>query len=120
MRVSRTGQRLNNRAGQSLAEKKREVIKQLPPLTEILRGTFIKCYLQCIRPNCKCHKAKIYRHGPYYRVSYGKGKQVHHIYVPLKMKKMVQKWTINYNKLWQVIEDISVLNIKIIREESSK
>ena len=99
---------------------KQKVIKQLPPLGEILRGTFIECYLECIRPNCKCHKAKIYRHGPYYRVSYGKGKQVHHIYVPLKMKKAVQKWTNNYNKLWQAIEDISALNIKIIREESNK
>ncbi len=107
-----------SRISQHLTMKKREVIKQLPPLTELLRGTFIESYLECIRPNCKCHKDKKYRHGPYYRVSYGKGKQVHHIYVPLKMKKVVQKWTINYNKLWQAIEDISVLNIKIIREES--
>ena len=99
---------------------KRKVIKQLPPLGEIMRGTFIECYLECIRPNCKCHKDKKYRHGPYYRVSYGKGKQVHHIYVPLKMKKIVQKWTINYNKLWQAIEEISELNIKLIRGKSGR
>lgn len=104
------------RQTKKLNKKKWKVVKQLPPLTEILRGTFIECYLECIRPNCKCHKDKKYRHGPYYRVSYGKGKLVHHIYVPLKMKKVVQKWTINYNKLWQAIEDISELNIKLIRE----
>ena len=103
-----------------LNKKKWEVIKRLPPLTEILRGTFIKCYLECIRPNCKCHKAKIYRHGPYYRVSYGKGNRVHHIYVPLNKKNTAKKWTDNYKRIWQAIEEISELNIKLIREKSGR
>jgi len=103
-----------------LERQKQEIIKQLPHLTKILRGTFIECYLECIRPNCKCHKDKKYRHGPYYRVSYGKGKQMHHIYIPLNMKREVEKWTDNYNKLWQGIEDISALNIKIIRRLSRR
>lgn len=66
-----------------LNKEKQKVAGQAPPFTEVLRGTFIKCYSECIRPNCKCHQSKRYRHGPYYRVSYGKGKQMHHIYVPL-------------------------------------
>lgn len=97
-------------------QQKRQVIKQLPPLGEILRGTFIQCYLECIRPNCKCHKDRKYRHGPYYRVSYGKGRRIHHIYVPLGMKKTAKNWTDNYNKLWRGIEKISALNIKLIRK----
>lgn len=104
--------------GKKLNQQKQKIAQQIPPLPEILRGTFIKCYLKCVRSNCKCHKNKKYSHGPYYRVSYGKGKQMHHIYVPLKMKKTVKKWTSNYDKLWQAVEDISALNIKLIRKES--
>jgi len=99
---------------------RKKVLKQLPPLTEILRGSFIKCYLECIRPNCKCHKNKRYRHGPYYRVSYGKNNRIHHVYVPKDMKKTVKRWTDNYNKIWQGIEDISNINIRIIRAHLNK
>jgi len=105
---------------QKLNQQKQKIIKQLPSLGEILRGTFIKCYLKCIRPNCKCHKGKKYEHGPYYRVSYGKGKRVHHIYVPLKDKKKVKTWVNNYNKIWQGIENISDINIRLIRAGANK
>ncbi|MGB4644859.1 MAG: DUF6788 family protein [Dictyoglomaceae bacterium] len=98
-----------------LNKEKQKVIKKLPPLDEVIRGTFIKYYLECIRANCKCHKGKRYRHGPYYRVSYGKDKRMHHVYVSVKMRKEVKKWTENYSKLWEVIEKISAINIQIIR-----
>ena len=98
-----------------LKEEKQKVVGQLPPFTEVLRGTFIKCYLECIRPNCKCHQAKRYRHGPYYRVSYGKGKKMHHIYVPLAWKEKAKEWTRNYQKVWEGIEKISALNIKFLK-----
>ena len=98
-----------------LKEEKQKVVGQLPPFTEVLRGTFIKCYLECIRPNCKCHQAKRYRHGPYYRVSYGKGKKMHHIYVPLAWKEKAKGWTRNYQKVWDTIEKISALNIKLLK-----
>ena len=103
-----------------LNQEKQKVAGQLPPFKEVLRGTFIQCYLKCIRPNCKCHQAKKYRHGPYYRVSYGKGKRMHHIYVPLKMKSAVKRWTDNYREIWDGIEKISALNIRLIREKSGK
>ncbi|MGB9642874.1 MAG: DUF6788 family protein [Candidatus Ratteibacteria bacterium] len=98
-----------------LRKEKQRVIEVLPPLDEIMRGTFIKCYLECIRANCKCHKGKRYRHGPYYRVSYGKAGRMHHVYVPIRMKNQVKKWTENYIKLWEAIEKISEFNIQIIR-----
>ncbi len=98
-----------------LNKEKQKVASQSPPFTEVLRGTFIKCYLECIRPNCRCHQAKRYRHGPYYRVSYGKGKNMHHIYVPLPWKEQAKEWTRNYQKVWNTIEKISALNIKLLK-----
>lgn len=99
---------------------KQSKIAKLPPLSEVLRGTFIKWYQVCARKSCKCHKDKKYRHGPFYRVSYFKGSRSYHVYVPLKDKEKVKVWVNNYNKLWKGIEDISELNIKLIRLESKK
>lgn len=103
-----------------LKKKKQKIIKQLPPLDEILRGTFIECYLTCIRENCSCHKDKKYRHGPYYRVSYGKKGRMYHVYVPLPLKETVKRWTKNYEELWNKIEKISSLNIKLIKSGMDK
>jgi hypothetical protein len=106
---------MTERKTEKLNREKQEVIKELPPLDKLMRGTFIESYLECIRAGCKCHKAKKYRHGPYYRVSYGKDGRMHHVYVPVKMKDEVKGWTDNYNKLWEAIEKISALNVKILR-----
>jgi len=105
---------------EKINKEKQEVINNLPPLDKLLRGTFIESYLECIRKKCRCHKAKKYRHGPYYRVSYGKDGKMHHVYVPLKIRKEVKWWTENYNKLWEAIEKISALNIQLLKIKNGK
>jgi len=105
---------------QRLNEIKQKMAEKLPPLNEVLRGTFIEWHQVCARRNCKCHKSKKYRHGPFYRVSYFKNGRAHHIYVPLKDKNRIETWVDNYNKIWQGIEDISEINIKLIRIGTKK
>jgi hypothetical protein len=111
---------MTQRRIERLNKEKEEVIKELPPLNKLMRGTFIEYYLECMRANCKCHKAKKYRHGPYYRVSYGKDGRMHHVYVPVKMKEEVKGWTENYNKLWEAIERISALNIQLLKVKNRR
>lgn len=98
--------------------KKQKIVKDLPLLTELIRGTFIKWYQVCARKECKCHKDRRFQHGPYYRVSYSKGKRSYHIYVPLDEKDKIKEMVNNYEKLWKAIEKISALNIKLIRKKS--
>jgi hypothetical protein len=100
---------------EKLNKEKQEAIKELPPLDKVMRGTFIESYLECMRKKCKCHKAKKYRHGPYYRVSYGKKGRMRHVYVPVNMKEEVKQWTENYKKLREAIERISDINSQLIR-----
>lgn len=101
-----------------IKSKKEQIVKKLPLLTEVIRGTFIQWYQVCARKNCKCHKDKKYRHGPYYRISYSKGKRSYHVYVPLESKEEVKSMVNNYNKIRQAIEEFSALNIKLIRKKS--
>ena len=98
-----------------LHERKKRVVAGLPSLGEVVRGTFITVYLECTRPQCRCHTNKKRRHGPYYRVSYGQGTRVHHIYVPLAWKEKAQEWTENYRRVWKGIEKVSVLNLRLMK-----
>ena len=98
-----------------LRQRKKRVVESLPCLGEVVRGTFIRVYLECARPGCRCHTDKKRRHGPYYRVSYGKGTRVHHVYVPLAWKERAKEWTENYRRVWRGIETISVMNIRMMK-----
>lgn len=108
-----------NKKQKLIAEKKR-VLKQSPSLGDVLRGTFKRWYSQCGNPGCKCHTDNKYLHGPYYRVSYNKRGKVYTLYVPLKLKEEVKRLVDNYNKVWKGIEDISAINIKLIRLSRSE
>jgi len=99
----------------NIKERKRKIAKKAPRLTEIIRGTLIKWRQQCGKPNCKCHKLKNYRHGPYWRISYGLNNRMHHLCVPASSKERIKIMIENYNKLWKAIEKISLLNIRHVR-----
>jgi len=99
---------------------KEKVLKTAPALEEVIRGTFREVHLKCMRKKCKCHKAKKYRHGPFYRIGYGKGKTIHTVYVPKEKKARAKKYTDNYNRLWEAIERISELNIQLLKAKNGR
>jgi len=98
-----------------LEEKKKQVAKKLPPLTEVLRGTFMPWYGVCKNPRCRCHTDRKTLHGPYYRVTYSKGGKTHHAYVGLADRQRVRRQVNNYGKIWKGIEQISALNLRLLR-----
>ncbi len=99
---------------------KEKVLRAAPALGEVIRGTFRKVRLECIRKKCKCHKTKKYRHGPFYRISYGKGKKIYTVYVPKEKKVQAKRYTDNYKKLWDAIERISELNIQLLKLKNGR
>lgn len=105
----------NNKGQMKQLYGQRERIARKLNLTEIIRGTMLKRYLECIRPNCRCHKSVKYRHGPYYFLAIRRKDRTRHVYVPQGMIKTVKKWVTGYNKVWQGIEEITDINAKLIR-----
>ena len=101
-------------------KKAKEKIISSAPIEEVVRGTFREVYLECIRKKCKCHKAKKYRHGPFYRISYGKEKKIHTIYIPKDKKEQAKRYTDNYKKLRDAIEKISEINIKLMKLKNGR
>ena len=104
-----------------LMKKRKKILKEIyPALKEEIRGTFREVYLECIRKNCRCHKGKKYRHGPFYRIIYGKGRKIHTIYISQDKKEQAKRYTANYKKVWEAIEKISEINIKLLKLKNGK
>jgi hypothetical protein len=65
--------RLNRLPELALRQRRQGLAKQLPPVTDILRGSLVERYVTCGNPACKCSRGE--RHGPiwYLTVTLGRG-----------------------------------------------
>jgi len=99
-----------------LEEKREKIIKEMEFIArKMIRGKFQRWYQVCTKKNCKCHKNRKDRHGPYYRISYFKGKRAYHVYISENKKHVAKRWTENYNRLWKKIEALSQINIQLLK-----
>ena len=90
--------------------------QQLPPVTEILRGSLVERYVTCGNPSCKCAKGE--RHGPlwYLTVTLGRGRTSGGIISDEKIDE-VRGWIENYHKLKDHLEKISEINRELLRRQ---
>ena len=90
--------------------------QQLPPVTEILRGSLVERYVTCGNPSCKCAKGE--RHGPlwYLTVTLGRGRTTGGIISDEKIDE-VRGWIKNYHKLKDHLEKISEINRELLRRQ---
>ncbi len=95
--------------------KERSGIARQLPLQEMIRGSMLERHLECVRPDCKCHKSAKYRHGPYYFLSIRRKNKTFHVYVPKIMQEKVKTWVANYDKVWAGVEEITDINVKLIK-----
>jgi len=97
-----------------LTQRRRRLRQQLCELGPGLRASLIERYTQCGKPGCKCMRGE--KHGPayYLAVSYAKGR-TRQIYVPKDLKPLVEQWVRNYHQAMSVLEEISGINLELIR-----
>lgn len=103
----------------ALRQRRQGLAKQLPPVTEILRGSLVERYVTCGNPACKCAKGE--RHGPlwYLTVTLGPGKTTGGIVASEKVEQ-VRGWVDNYHKVKEHLEKISKINRELLRRERDK
>ena len=99
----------------ALRNRRKGLAQQLPPVTEILRGSLLERYVTCGNPSCKC-ATKGERHGPiwYLTVTLGPGRTSGSI-VPEEKVAEVRGWIENYHKLKDHLEKISDINRELLR-----
>jgi hypothetical protein len=100
----------------ALRQRRKGLAQQLPPVTDILRGSLVERYVTCGNPSCKCAKGA--RHGPvwYLTVTLGRGRTTGGI-IPTEYVDQVRGWIENYHRLKDHLEKISEINRELLRRQ---
>ena len=100
----------------ALQQRRRGLVKLLPPVEETLRGSLVKRYLTCGNPSCKCARGE--RHGPvwYLTITLGAGRTTGATIAPERLEQ-VRTWIDNYRRLKEHLEKISEINRELLRRE---
>jgi len=97
-----------------LRRRRRQLLRKLPPLESVLRGSLIERYKRCGNPRCRC--ANALGHGPkfYLSVSHA-GESPHMEYVPQAEHAVVSEYLANYARVREILEEISQINHELLR-----
>ena len=102
-----------SRSPTSLLLRRARIPKALPPLEEVLRGSFLQREIRCGKPSCRCAK------GPGHPILYltvtFPGGRTQQVTVPRDLSRTVQLWIRNYRRWWEAIEEVSALNRRLLQ-----
>ena len=103
----------------ALRQRRQGLARQLPPVTQILRGSLVERYVTCGNPTCKCAKGE--RHGPvwYLTVTLGRGRTTGGV-IPADKVDQVRTWIENYRAVKDRLEKISEINRELLRRERQR
>ena len=103
----------------ALRNRREGLIKLLPPLGEVLRGSLIERYLTYGNPDCKCARGE--RHGPVWYLSVTLD-QSHRegCTVPGDQVDQVRRWIENYHRVKEHLEKISDINRELMHRRKDQ
>jgi hypothetical protein len=98
----------------ALRKRRQALLRRLPPLASILRGSLIERYKRCGKPGCKCANGP--GHGPkyYLSVSYP-GLRPQMDYVPQDDYSQTKELLANYQQARDILEKVSEINRELLR-----
>jgi hypothetical protein len=98
---------------QALLNRRQKIVQQLPPLSEVIRGSLIERRLRCGKPNCHCAQTEGHRTW-YLTVSFARGR-TEQVTVPEPWVPYIQQWVKNYQHWWTSLEEVSAINRELLR-----
>ena len=94
------------------------LLRQLPPLKAVLRGSLIERYKRCGKPGCKCADGP--GHGPKYYLSVSfPGLRPQMDYVPQESYAQASEFLANYHRARQILEEICEINRELLRRREA-
>ena len=94
-----------------------QLSKQLSTIGYICKGSIMRLYLRCGKPNCQCKTNEKAKHGPYNLWTRKvKGKTVTK-YLSDKQAELCKKYIQNANKLEAIVEKMRNLSVEMIESE---
>ena len=103
----------------ALQQRRRGLVKTLPPLEEILRGSLLERYVTCGNKACKCARGE--RHGPVWclSVTLGVGKTSSATLARDQVDR-ARQWIDNHDTVKEHLEQISAINRELLLRERRK
>jgi hypothetical protein len=98
----------------ALRKRRRKLVRDLPPLERMLRGSLTETYKRCGRPNCHCANGP--GHGPkrYLVISQPSGRP-RRDYVPNALCLKVAELLDNFHRLRAALNEICSINAELLR-----
>ena len=99
-----------------LRRRRRRMVRDLPPIEQVLRGTLVETYKRCGRQNCHCVDGP--GHGPkrYLSISQpGTGGRQRRDYVPNDIHEQVAHLIGNFRALRAALDEICAINTELLR-----
>src|SRR6202166_3149523 len=101
-----------------LRKRRAQLLRQMPALDTLLRGSLIERYKRCGKPGCKCADGP--GHGPkyYLSVSYP-GLRPQMDYVPQELYAQTAELLANYHRAREILEAICEINRELLRRREA-
>jgi hypothetical protein len=97
----------------ALRKRRNALVRQLPALRSILRGSLIERYKPCGKPGCKCAQGP--GHGPKYYLSISyPGQRPRMDYVSQEAAGQVAELLANYQRTRELLEQICEINRELL------
>jgi hypothetical protein len=105
---------LPQQSSDALRRRREALLRQLPPLHDVLRGSLIERYKRCGKPGCKCMEGR--GHGPKYYLSVSFPKQRPAMdYVPQESADQTRTSLNHYQQAREILEQICEINRELLR-----
>ncbi len=105
---------LEKRSTSVLRRRRTVLLKRLPPLDAVIRGSLIERYKRCGKSGCRCARGR--GHGPKFYLSITHPKSRPQMeYVPESFREQVVERLENYKRLRVILEEICAINTELLR-----
>ena len=98
---------------EKLFKKQQELLRQVRNIGNLCRGTVVLLKQSCANKNCS--KCKSGEKHPQFYLTQSRNSKSKLTFVGNKNEKIVREWTENHKKLKQIIDELSDLNIKLLK-----
>ena len=105
---------MRNTSSAALRKRRRGLLRGLPPLDRIMRGSLIERFKRCGRPGCHCANDR--GHGPKVYLSVSSSDERPQMdYVPNASHAQVGEYLANFHKLRDALNEICAINTELLR-----
>lgn len=109
---------MTSKSTAALRERREKLIKQLPSLRNILRGSLIERYKRCGNPNCHCAQGR--GHGPKYYLSVSfPGQRPQMDYIPADIHEQTSASLADFQRVREILEEICEINRELLRRRET-